>query len=70
MNLNPRWCPCDDGTPQFCLVHNGPPWTTKILDGVAGARPTLPNHAPETPPRPWWFRVWLKVLRVFGLGDR
>lgn len=46
-----RWCPCIDGQPEFCLIHNQPAISA-------------------TPGRPWWWRLWLRILRTFGLGDQ
>lgn len=50
-----QWCPCIDGQPEFCLIHNQLPQLPMIR---------------ATPDRPWWRRWLLAVLRKFGLGDQ
>lgn len=29
----------------------------------------LRSNSMENGPHPWWWRLWLKILRTFGLGD-
>lgn len=76
------YCPCDDGKPQFCLIHNPPPIRYPFGDGgvIHGPgyrelRSRLVSNANENPPRGRKFgeirhRLWLWLLRTFGLRDQ
>lgn len=77
------YCPCDDGEPQFCLIHNPPASNAEVMrypfgDGGVMHGPgysRLVSNANENPPRGRKFgdirhRLWLWLLRTFGLGDQ
>ena len=53
-------------------IRNGPPH--QFVGCAKDPCPLTETHGLhfhiQEIPRSWWFRLWLRVLRLFGLGDQ